>query len=281
MNVGQLDFRNALTTSLGGITQAGFSIRERVAVPQRRMLGCYAIVYLQAGEGFFSGQYNAPRRIGPGDMLLLFPDVAHVYTPAPGSEWTSTYLCFHGPVFDLWRKQGLLDERQPVHHLEPIEKWSRRFEEVLSVPRRAGYAPPLLELCRLQQLLAEIVTGAGCVSVYEDDMRWVSRACSLIEAELGGPPDWASVARPLGLSPEGFRKRFVRLHRQTPARYRMSRLIDRACGLMQAGRMTDAQIADSLGFCDAQYFSKRFKEITGKSPRAFRQGLPKARHRAG
>lgn len=275
MNAGKLDFRNALATPLGGITLAGFSVRERVAVTRRRVLGQYALVYIQAGAGVFADQQGAPRRIGPGDMLLLFPDVAHVYTPAPGTEWTSSYLCFHGPVFDLWRKQGLLDEGRSVHHLEPIEKWSRRLEEVMSVPRRAGYAPPLLELCRLQQLLAEIVTGAGCVSVYEDDMRWVSKACSLIEAELGGPPDWGKVARPLGLSAEGFRRRFVRLHKQTPARYRMSRLIDRACGLMQTGRMTDVQIADALGFCDAQYFSRRFKEIAGKSPRAFRQGLPR------
>ena len=37
----------------------------------------------------------------------------------------------------------------------------------------------------------------------------------------------------------------------------------------------DAQIADALGFCDAHYFSRRFKEITGKSARAFRRELPR------
>ena len=270
-----LDFRNALNTPLGQITMAGFSMRQTVGMSGWRTFGQYAVVYIQEGAGDYEDAKGLRRSLGPGDLVIVYPDLKHRYNPVPGTEWVASYLCFQGAVFDLWRAQGLLDSRQPLHHLEPVAEWSRRFEGVLSAPRQAGYAPPLHDLCRLQQLLADIVTGAGRATAYADDLRWVSRACSLIEAELGGPPDWAAVAHPLGLAEEGFRKRFTRLAGQPPARYRMSRLIDRACELMQAGRMTDAQIADALGFCDAHYFSRRFKEITGKSARAFRRELPR------
>lgn len=268
-----IDFRNALSTPLGAITRAGFARHETVCVPRWRRLDEYALVYLHEGEGVYFDANGVSQTLTPGDLIVVFPGLAHRYFPKPGTEWVSTHICFQGAVFDLWRTQGLLDPRSPVYHLEPVAEWSRRLEAVFSAPRRAGYAPPLHDLCRLQQVLAEIVTGAGRAAEYEADLRWLSRACSLIEAELGGPPNWEKIARPLGLTVDGFRKRFARLSHQPPGRYRMSRLIDRACELMQAGIMNDRQIAETLGFCDAQYFSRRFREIAGRSPRAFRRGL--------
>lgn len=43
---------------------------------------------------------------------------------------------------------------------------------------------------------------------------------------------------------------------------------------MQQTDLSDKQIAAELGFCDEFHFSRRFKQITGRSPRAFRSGLP-------
>jgi AraC-like DNA-binding protein len=202
-------------------------------------------------------------------MMILFPDIAHTYNPLPGAPWVTTYICFHGPVFDLWRRQGLLDPRKPVHHAEPVAAWSRRIESVFDASRQVGSAP-LLGICRLQQLLAEVVTGAGRSTVYEDDLQWLDRVSGLIEANLAGPVDWENLAHQVGLSAESFRKRFTRLAGQPPARYRMGRLMDRACELMQNRGLKDRQIAESLGFCDEFYFSRRFKAITGQSPRQFR-----------
>jgi AraC-like DNA-binding protein len=53
-------------------------------------------------------------------------------------------------------------------------------------------------------------------------------------------------------------------------------MVDRACELMQERRLTDKQIAESLGFCDEYYFSRRFKQMTGRSPRAFRRQMMNA-----
>jgi AraC-like DNA-binding protein len=79
------------------------------------------------------------------------------------------------------------------------------------------------------------------------------------------------------MSYDGFRKRFTRATGLPPARYRGTRLIDRACELMQQGALTDRQIAEQLGFCDEFYFSRRFKQVTGRRPRQFRASLPRPR----
>ena len=47
--------------------------------------------------------------------------------------------------------------------------------------------------------------------------------------------------------------------------------MDRACELMAQGRLSGKEIAAKLGFFDEYHFSKRFKQVTGFSPTAFRQ----------
>ncbi|MDD5262996.1 MAG: AraC family transcriptional regulator [Methylacidiphilales bacterium] len=263
-------FNNAVASPLGSITSAGFADNSQHGAGPARIFGQYAVVYVLDGNAFYKDAHGTQMDIGPGDMILVFPDLAHSYGPKGNGLWTSLWLSFSGKIFDLWREQGLLDDHHPVHHLEPVDVWFRRFDSILGAPRQTGYAPPLLEICRLQTLLAEIVTGAGRQTAYQDDLRWASQACAQLDATLVSAPDWESIARHLGTSPETFRKRFTRLVGHPPARYRAGRLVDRACELMQERRLTDKQIAAVLGFCDEYYFSRRFKQITGRSPTQFR-----------
>lgn len=266
----ELHFQNAAASPLGRITLAGLGIRQTQSVPEPRIFGQFAIVYFVDGRGKYADANGIRKNIEAGDMIIVFPDIAHVYNPLPGTQWVTTFLCFHGPVFDLWRRQRLLNPRKPVHHAEPVAIWNRRIESVVDPSRQPGSMPSLLEICRLQQLLAEVIAGAGRSTVYQDNLQWLDRVSGLIEANLASPVDWKNMAHQVGLSAESFRKRFTRLAGQPPARYRMGRLMDRACELMQNRSLKDRQIAESLGFCDEFYFSRRFKSITGQSPRQFR-----------
>lgn len=268
-----LRFSNTTSSPLGRITMLAMGYEQEKSLEDWRTFGQYALVYVLEGTGHYADANGWEQDLRAGDLIFVFPDLAHFYNPAPGTTWTVSFICFRGPMFELWESLGVLDPRRPVHHLEPLDEWSRRLEAVTGGTRQTGYAPPLLEITRLQQLLAAILAGEGRAQVYQDDLRWAQQACALIEKELGRPPDWGRLARRFGLGAEGFRKRFARLTGQPPARYHMGRRIDRACELMQQGRMTDRQIAEMLGFCDEFYFSRRFKEVTGKSPRAFRRSL--------
>jgi len=269
----RIQFRTSSASPLGSVTIAGLAVRQRAALAKPRVFGQYALVYLLSGEGTYADANGWEQRLTPGDLILVFPELRHLYNPLPGTEWVTSFLCFRGPLFDLCRERGLLDSRRPVLHFEPVDEWHRRLENALGADRQIGGQPPLVEAARLLELLAAFATEDGGASLRREDRRWAERARGLIEAELGRALDWAAVARQFGLSAEGFRKKFARLTGHSPAQYRMGRLIDRACDLMCEGHLTDAQIAERLGFCDPFYFSRRFKEITGKSPRAFRASL--------
>lgn len=269
--------RHVAQSPLGRITLAGF-VRNGRGVPTHplRVLGSYAVVYLVDGGGRFRDASGLSLAVAPGDLLLIFPELGHSYGPVGRSRWSELFLVFDGPVFDLWRAGGLLDPARPVHHLEPIEHWAHRFESVLGAPHRPGAGPPLVEVCRLQTVLCEALLASGARGG-DEEAAWVERACALLEADLSQNLDLGDLAHDLGMSYDGFRKRFTRAMGVPPARYRGTRLIDRACELMQQGILTDRQIAESLGYCDEFYFSRRFKQVTGRSPRLFRAGLPLTR----
>jgi AraC-like DNA-binding protein len=266
--------RHAAASPLGQISLAGFA-RDGRGIPRRpmRVLGAYAVVYVMDGGGRYEDANGLQTRLRAGDLLVVFPDLPHAYGKDGPDPWTELYFVFDGPVFDLWRQSGLLDPRRPIFHLEPIEYWLGRFETVLGALPPPGYAPALAEVCRLQTVLAEALLGGP--DGVDEESAWVHRACALLESDLGRDLDLGELARELSMSYEGFRKRFRRHLDLSPGRYRSVRVIDRACELMQHGTLTDRQIAERLGFCDEFYFSRRFKQITGRSPRHWRESLPR------
>ncbi|MEX0774807.1 MAG: AraC family transcriptional regulator [Phycisphaeraceae bacterium] len=260
---------------LGTLTHAGV-LRKRepgTIFNPMRVFGQYALVYLMEGQGRYLDANGVDRALGAGDVIVVFPELAHRYGPQPGQLWSEAFVVFTGPVFELWRSLGLLDPLQPVLHAQPVDHWRRRIQWVLEAGRPGGQAAAVEEVNRLQLLLAELwahqqPADRGAASA------WVRRACLLLEDHLHGPPDLPAVARQLGVSYASFRRRFAMAMGVSPGRYYAQRQIDRACELMQMGEMSDKQIAAELGFCDPFHLSRRFKQFTGLSPRAYRRSLP-------
>jgi transcriptional regulator GlxA family with amidase domain len=74
------------------------------------------------------------------------------------------------------------------------------------------------------------------------------------------------------VSYEQFRKRFQHEVGVSPARYRLQRRVEAARELLRySPRMTNRQVAETLGFADEFHFSRRFTQITGSTPRDFRR----------
>lgn len=264
--------RHGLSSPLGRIVESGLLHQRPWArmVPMRT-LRKYALAYVVAGGGRYEDARGLQYRIEPGDLIFVFPDLPHSYG-ADERGWTELYLMFDGPIFPLWQRQGLLDPDRPVRHLEPVDYWLRRLQAVIGESNKPGWSPPLLEVCRLQLLLAESLVGSS-PSQPHGDQEWASRACALIEAELTSPVDLALQSRQMQTSCATYRRRFRRIVGMPPEQYRRARRIDRACELMRATHMSVKEIAQHLGFYDAFHFSRCFKKLIGQSPREYRRAL--------
>jgi AraC-like DNA-binding protein len=259
-----------LACPVGRLSMSGIIHQNKgVSFTNMRIWGSFAVVYLLAGSGRYTDARGVSQKVRAGDLITVFPDIPHAYGPDSDECWDEIYLVFDGPGFDLWRRQGILDDARPVSRLEPIEYWLRRIE---SVARPSAGQSPLLSVCRLQQVLAEMREHEQARGVGEADQAWLAQAKALLEGETPlAEFDLESVAERLGISYVGFRKKFARLSGTSPAKFHMQSVMDRACDLIRRQGPTNRQVARRLGFCDEFHFSRRFKQLVGLSPREFRQ----------
>jgi AraC-like DNA-binding protein len=267
-----LKFRHGGASILGRVLAAGWM--THAGMSGWRDLGHHAAALVVRGRGSYADASGTRRRGDPGSLVLSFPGLRQCYRPVSGTEWTEFYLVFEGPVFELWEERGFLRREQPVvAGLTPVEVWARRFEEVLGAAGSLGASPPMVEVCRLQAVLAEALCHRGGRETQQDEA-WLARVRALLESDRHRESAMAEVAAELGMPEHRFRRRFRALAGMSPARFRALRTIDRACELMQMTDLLDREIAERLGFCDEFYFSRRFREITGRSPSEFRAILP-------
>jgi len=236
---------------------------------EKRVLDCYALVYMIRGEGWYCNAQGLRTTIKPGHAFLLYPGVQHGYGPTRGQSWDEIFMLFEGPVFDLWRQSGLLDPYKPMYSLYPVAAWEGRIHDIW-----VDHPPPLTQVSRLQALLAEMVLIRGSAAVGLDHALWLARAKEMLTRTAVDPEGALRTARTLGMSYETFRKRFRKMSGVTPARFRAMRIMEEAAQRLLFENTPIKTIAYELGFCDEFHFSHRFKECLGVSPRAFRHRSP-------
>jgi AraC-like DNA-binding protein len=264
----RLLLQTSMVSHLGAVSIAGYIRNSRgISLTRLRTFGKYALVYLVNGSGRMRSGDAPTIPCRAGDLLFVYPEIPHGYGPGPGESWNEFYLVFDGPVFDLWRQMGLLNPENPVRHLPSVSSWLPQMEAVAD-PRLPDNAEGMLRrVCRLQKFLSDIMKRPAVSG--HDHLPWLEAA----RRELMEKPDASAetIARGLGLSYETFRKLFARHTGHAPMRYRAIKLIEQAQVLMTERNLSNKEIAETLGFYDEFHFSRRFRQITGKSTRHFRR----------
>jgi len=268
---------NRQESPLGKISMSGcLRGSAGVSFSSMRVLGSYALVYLTAGGGRYHLRGQAPRRCRAGDLLVVFPEIAHAYGPEAGGNWGEIYVVFEGEVFDLWRRLGILSPARPILRLLPVSRHAKALREI--AVKRGGNDPvrQLDQVCKLQSFLALALAknrGATGRLAHGAWPAWVAAVVKRMEEEPTASLE--TIARGAGLSYESFRKKFPAVSGVSPARYRNRMTIDLARKLIYEERLSNKELAARLGFCDEFHFSRRFRETTGHTPGEFRRSLPK------
>lgn len=262
-----------LRTPVGDI-ELGGQLRNAISIPpgNMRVLHRYTLVLVLDGRGYYVDEAGTRTTFGPGDVLWVFPGVAHAYGAHPDTDWTQVYVVFDGPQFNLWRDAGLLSVKHPVYRLGTPDYWRAQIMGILQSDSLGDTDYAIRALGHFLQLIAEMASVDRSAARGKSQDAWLPKSMRLLGERT--PDGWQTpqgVARQVGLSYENFRKRFVRQQGESPARYQMRRRLEQACTAIFHGEHSLKQIAGNMGFCDVFHFSKAFKRQTGLAPSEYRR----------
>lgn len=262
-----------IRTSLGELQLAGALQDVRGLDPKTmRVLGNYTFVYMVNVDGYYDDANGRHRTLKSGDLVLIFPELAHAYGPKAGKPWDQIYFVFNGPVFNFLRQRGILDPARPVWHLEPVDYWRHRLEGIIAGEPWQTEAGAQRVMGRFIQLIHDMVAADIERTALASRDRWLEESQRL----LAGPGEtgWlspAQVAHAVGLNYDNFRKQFALKLGTSPGQFQKHRKVERACATIYQGGQGFKEIADEMGYCDVFHFSKAFKQVTGMTPSAFRK----------
>lgn len=258
------------TASFGQIRGGGYA-DNLDGNPRWRTLRVYGLVYIYGGEAAYRDGNKKKCTVRTGDLILLIPGLPQTYPAKPGCELYQFWMHFQGSQFDLLKHAGILNERSPIIHLEPVDYWLNKLDHILGESVHLTAEESMLRAIRVAEIVIEARTHENQVNPANKHHRWLMQAKELIEAHcMKTSPDWQAVAKEIGMSYDCFRKKFTARTGHPPSGFRAQRQIEIASQLLLSTDATNAEIADRCGFSDEYHFSKRFKQLTGKTPKQYR-----------
>lgn len=264
-------FNSPVRSPLGCVDSAGFVENSRWDQDGLRTIYYYTLTYVISGRCRYTDPTGRDFMFQSGDLFICFPGLPHRFDPAP--KFDEFWIAFGGPVFDLWRDAKMLDPQRFSLRLEPVEFWLNRLESLFVNVRTDAFGQTML-ISSLQALLAEMISIQPIPAHDEGDEGWIAKAKTLIDSvERVDELDLEEVSTKMGTSYSNFRRKFQVLAGVPPRRYHTARVMQQACEWVFASNRTVREVADMFGFCDEFFFSRRFKQILGMSPREFRTAL--------
>ena len=99
----------------------------------------------------------------------------------------------------------------------------------------------------------------------------MDRARYYLLAHAAEEIDLEALASELGMSYSRFRNLFRKHTGSSPRKYQLDIRMNRAMELLRESERNVSEIAEVLGFSSVYYFSRLFKQRTGKTPVEFRR----------
>jgi len=156
-----------------------------------------------------------------------------------------------------------------------IVELARQSEELAGRARAMRHRVAVALLTGLlMDLDTRVAAGAGrlLTAAQRRHREVIARITTRIATSPHDVPAVETLAAEAGYSVDHFGRVFREVTGQTPQAYIVAARINRARQLLMETSMTVSEVANVLGYRDVYFFSRQFKQKTGRPPSAFRAG---------
>ncbi|HET9872721.1 MAG TPA: AraC family transcriptional regulator [Propionibacteriaceae bacterium] len=218
--------------------------------------------------------------VEPGDLVVLDPGRPHRYRPTASTGWEWMWLHFGGLTAPGLTARLRGTSGIPVRQLGVDAEIRARFTELVAAgnPNTATPRSTLqlhLDSCGLSLLglmirRVELRGSAGPTS-------GISELTSWILDNLDRPFGLPDLARASGWSPAHLSRLVRRSSGMSPMAYAARLRMRHAERLLRDSDLSVGTIAGMVGFDDPLHFSRRFRQLTGHAPTAYRVSMSAVR----
>lgn len=233
---------------------------------RERPMQNYDLFYVWSGEGTVELN-DEPFAVGKGSCFLFRPGDHTSATHNPQKPLVLTYIHFDvtDPVQQIPASYRKLTETMDFEYL--LARYVRLY---LDKPYGSLEEGQLI----LKQLMIHLLRSDLAEPVVKKASNQLSEAiheiANYVRQHPGVPHRVEDLAARAGLSPRYFSIKFKELIGTPVQSYIIQMRIERAQHLLLHQGMNVTEVADALGYRDIFFFSRQFKQYTGKSPSEIR-----------
>lgn len=255
-----------IPTDVGYFPKAAGHARERGDGIDQAVL-----IYCVMGGGWCRSQHGE-LVVGPGDLLIVPPGVAHKYGANERRPWTIHWVHAKGRLLQHFLRELQADERPTLVFIGKDSQTVALFEEVLEIAER-GYAfAQLLQAGQALSHLLSVVVGRSRDAHREidDTDQRVAHSIEYLKNHLQRRLDVRMLAKLAGLSASHYSAVFKARTGYAPIDYLTRLRMHRACQLLDTTALSVKSVAAMVGYKDQLYFSRVFRTINEVSPSEYR-----------
>ena len=219
--------------------------------------------------------------VNAGELLILKNGVHHFGKKKiqKGTKWIFVHFrisadCNASPFYPDASPLGAYDATAESILTLPkfLDSVSARFEKELKTFIEYTQSDDAYKKWFINQRLFLLLSSlAVSAHGFSNNLTLSDRICRYLSDNIGVPFNSENIEKRFYLSYKYMAHLFKKEKGVTMQQYHNSIRMDEACRLLCSTLMSIGEIADKLGFSDVLYFSRCFRNYTGKSPSAYRK----------
>jgi AraC-like DNA-binding protein len=231
-----------------------------------RILGLYAAVYIEKGEGYYISGTASAKNVKAGDVLIVYPKIPTRYYPK--DEWKSRWIVWGGPEAERLEKTGYLNE-VIVH--DKNESVRKAHMSLFRIKSREEIESVLERKKILIQMILDLYRSSKGKTADSPNEILIGKLIDRISENPCRDYSIVKLASECNLSPTHFRRIFDKYTGSSPKEFILSMKISKAKQLLSEGKSIK-EVAELSGFNDIFYFMRAFKKMSGITAGRFNRG---------